>query len=57
MDQSTESAHSLKIYEEITKRLYQILQQIKNDRSEMESKIGQLEAQLQTKGQIIKNLE
>jgi tetrahydromethanopterin S-methyltransferase subunit G len=40
MDQLAESAHSLKIYEELTKRLYQILQQIENDRSEMESRIG-----------------
>lgn len=57
MDQLAESAHSLKIYEELTKRLYQILQQIEIDRSEMESRIGQLEVQLQTKDQIIKSLE
>jgi hypothetical protein len=49
MDQLAESAHSLKIYEELTKRLYQLLQQIETDRNEMESRIAHVEAQLQTK--------
>ncbi len=33
MDQLAESAHTLKIYEELTKRLYLILQQIESDRN------------------------